>query len=138
MPWSPTVHRRLCLSSAFAAAALAGCDMLTDPATRLAYDMESAVSRLGENERATIALVHKTPSAAGQCDGAYTVQIDKVGAIIIWCYNARGETVSSHSTSYNARFTDTPRTYIVAKPAGSPLTILLQRRSGHASVTGVY
>ena len=38
----------------------------------------------------------RTPSRAGQCDGPYRVQLDKVGAMIIWCKDTAGKTVSSH------------------------------------------
>ncbi len=99
--------------------AVTGCDVVTDAATRLAY------------------VRHQTPSASGQCTGPYTVQLDKVGAIIIWCKDASGETVSSHSTSYHGRYVDTPTTHLLDKEAGSTLTIDLERRSGRAIVTDV-
>ncbi|MDP9197968.1 MAG: hypothetical protein M3O07_01970 [Pseudomonadota bacterium] len=99
--------------------AVTGCDVVTDAATRLAY------------------VRHQTPSASGQCTGPYTVQLDKVGAIIIWCKDASGETVSSHSTSYHGRYVDTPTTHLLDKEAGSTLTVDLERRSGRAIVTDV-
>ncbi len=113
---------------------LAGCNVFTDAATRLAYDLEDAASRLPAQEGARFALVHRTPSARGQCEGPYKVQLDQVGLIVIWCMNDRGETVSSHSTSYPSRFVDTARTIILAKPAGAPLTIDLERRQGRAVI----
>jgi hypothetical protein len=80
---------------------------------------------------------HRTPSASGQCTGPYTAQLDKVGAIIIWCKDASGATVSSHSTSYHGRYVDTPTTHLLDKEAGSTLIIDLERRSGRAVVTDV-
>ena len=115
----------------------AGCDGWTDAATRLAYDIEAGAGRLGRENGATHSIRHNTPSKAGECTGPYTVQVDKVGAIIIWCKDAAGRTVSSHSTSYHARFIDTPRTYILEKPAGTTLTIDIERRNGRAVVTDV-
>jgi hypothetical protein len=79
---------------------------------------------------------HRTPSASGQCTGPYTAQLDKVGATI-WCKDASGETVSSHSTSYHGRYVDTPTTHLLDKEAGSTLIIDLERRSGRAVVTDV-
>jgi hypothetical protein len=117
---------------------LAGCDIGTDVATRLAYDLKAAARQLGRDEGAKYSLVHKTPSKSGECEGRYKVQLDKVGALIIWCYDAAGTVVSSGSTSYHGRYVDTPKTWILDKPARSALTVDLERRGGRAVVTNVY
>ena len=114
-----------------------GCDVATDPATRLAYDLEAGTGRLGREAGATYTVQHKQPSKSGECIGPYKVQLDKVGALIIWCNDASGQTVSSHSTSYHARFVETPQTYIVEKSAGTALTVDLERRNDRAVVTNV-
>lgn len=114
---------------------LTGC--FTDAATRLAFDIEAGVNRLGREAGAEYSIRHKTPSKPGECTGPYTVQLDKVGALIVWCRNAAGNTVSSHSTSYHSRFADTPQTYILEKPAGSALVIDFERRGSRAVITGV-
>ncbi len=116
---------------------LTGCDVATDPATRLAYDLEAGTERLGREAGATYSVQHNQPSKSGECIGPYKVQLDKVGALIIWCDNATGNTVSSHSTSYHARFVETPQTFIVEKPAGTGLTIDLERRNDRAVITNV-
>ena len=114
-----------------------GCDVWTDAATRLAYDIEAGAGRLGRQSGAKHSIQHNTPSKAGECTGPYKVQLDKVGALIIWCKDAAGRTVSSHSTSYHARFIDTPKTYILDKPAGAALIIDIERRNGRAVVADV-
>jgi hypothetical protein len=117
---------------------LANCgDAFTDPATRIAYDIESANRHLGNSEHSTFSLQHQTPSKSGECEGPYKVQLDKVGALIIWCYDDAGNTVSSHSTSYHGRFIDTPQTYLLDKAAGETLVIELERRNGRAVVVNV-
>jgi hypothetical protein len=118
-------------------ATTAGCDVFTDAATRLAYDIEAGAGKLGREDGARYSIQHKTPSKSGECVGPYTVQFDKVGALIIWCKDAAGQTVSSHSTSYHARFVDTPKTYILDKQAGATLTIDIERRNGRAVITDV-
>lgn len=117
--------------------ALAACDALTDAATRIAYDIEAGEGRLGRGEGAKYSIEHKTPSAAGQCVGPYRLQVDKVGALVIWCRDDAGATVSSHSTTYHSRYVTTPQTWILDKPAGSTLTIDLERRGGRAVITNV-
>ena len=118
-------------------AAVAACDTATDAATRLAYDIESGAGRLGQEDGATYRIEHHTPSKSGECTGPYVVQLDKVGALIVWCNDAAGSTVSSHSTSYHAKFIDAHQTYRLEKPAGSVLAIDIERRNGRAVVTDV-
>jgi len=119
-------------------AAVEGCEAITDAATRIAYDIEAGAGRLGKEAGARYSIQHHTPSKSGECTGPYMVQIDKVGALVIWCKDESGKTVSSHSTSYHARFVDTPQTYILEKPAGSILTIDIERRGNRAIVTNAY
>jgi hypothetical protein len=118
-------------------ASLAGCGSFTDAATRMAYDLEAGVSHLGSEEGASYTVRHATPSRPGECAGPFKVQFDKVGALIIWCKDSGGGTVSSHSTTYHARFVATSQTYIVDKPAGSVLLIQIERRNGRAVITNV-
>jgi hypothetical protein len=119
----------------FSASMLAGCNYFTDAATRLAYDIEAGAGRIGRADGAKLTVEHRTPSKAGECAGNYTIQLDKVGAIIIWCKNKAGDkTESSHTTSHHRRFVDTPRTHLLEKNAGETLTIALERRNGRVVV----
>ncbi len=112
-----------------AALLLTGC--LTDAATRLGYDLQSGAARVGRAEGARHTVVHEVPSKRGECTGPYRVQFDRVGAIIVWCYDASGkDVVSSHSTSHHADRVDTAETRIVDKPAGESLSVVLERRGG--------
>lgn len=120
-----------------AIALVTSCGVATDPATRLAADLEAGADRLRMDEGATDSVHHATPSRAGQCVGPYRVQLDEVGAMIVWCYDAAGATVSSHSTSSHAPHVDTPRTFIVDKGAGEKLIVDLERRGGRATITDV-
>jgi hypothetical protein len=118
-------------------ASTGGCGVFTDAATRLAFDIEAQVARLGRSDGAKHTLYHRSPSKRGECVGPYRVQLDKVGLIVVWCKDAADRTVSSHSTSYHARFVETPQTYIVDKHAGATLTIDLERRNGRAVIADV-
>ena len=118
-------------------AALGGCGAFTDPATRIAFDIEAGAGRLSAEEGSSYAIRHTEPSKSGECTGPYKIQFDKVGALIIWCQDSDGRTISSHSTSYHARFVDTPKTLIVDKPAKSVLLITIERRNGRSVITNV-
>ncbi|HEX5127124.1 MAG TPA: hypothetical protein VFW00_10325, partial [Rhodocyclaceae bacterium] len=114
------MHRfLLCLLLPASFIMLAACGVGTDAATRLAYDIEGGANHLGDTSGSKYSIQHHTPSKSNECTGPYKVQLDKVGALIVWCMDAGGNTVSSHSTSYHARFVDTPQTYILDKPASS-------------------
>lgn len=131
---SPAAAATRALMILVAALALSGC--WTDAATRLAQDLKSGAARLGPNEGAKASLVHRVPSRAGECTGPYRVQLDRVGAIIVWCKDATGAvTVSSHSTTSHGRIVDTPETYIVDKAAGEPLMIGLERLGGRVLIS---
>jgi len=119
-------------------AAAAGREAFTDAATRIACDIEAGAGWLGREAGTQYSIQHHTSAKAGECIGPYMVRLDKVGALVIWCKDETGKTVSGHSTSYHARFVDTPQTYILEKPAGSTLTIDIERRGSRAIVTNVY
>ena len=119
------------------AASLVACGDFTDPATRLAADLEDGADRLPLRDGATDAVHHATPSHPGQCEGPYKVQLDRVGAMIVWCSDAAGNTVSSHSTTSHNRSVDSIETFIVDKGAGETLIVDLERRGGRAVITGV-
>lgn len=119
------------------AAALAACGDWTDPATRIAFDIEDGARALGAADGDEFTVYHSVPSQNDECTGPYQVQLDRVGALIVWCYDASGETVSSHSTTTHSRIVDTAGTWILDKPAAETLVIRLERRGGRAVVTGV-
>ena len=113
---------------------LTGC--FTDAATRLAYDIETAARRVGHPENSRFTLAHHTPSRKGECDNQYKVQLDKAGALIIWCQSGKnGQASSSHSTSYHSRFVATPQTRILEKNAGETLFIELERQNGKVVIS---
>lgn len=131
--------RRKSFRAALHAAILlvAGCEGLTDAATRLAADLEQGARGLGHAEGDTLRVDHATPSRAGECDGPYKVQLDRVGALIVWCYDDTGTTVSSHSTSAHARSVETARTFLVSKGSGESLRVTLMRQGRRATITDV-
>lgn len=131
--WRHLVTRTLLLLSLLL---LTGC--FTDVATRIAYDIEAAAKRVGHTENSKFTLAHHTPSMKGECNHNYKIQLDKVGALIIWCKDEKNnQTLSSHSTSYHSRFVGTSDTYILEKNAGETLFIELERRNGRVVITEV-
>jgi len=130
------VNRRLCAAAALACAGLTGC---SDGATRLAYQIEAETAALARSGASRVTLVHQPARRWGNgCAEAYKVQVDQVGALIIWCLDSRtGATTGSHSTSYHGRFVESPQTWIVEKKAGESLYIDLEKGRDKARVVAV-
>ena len=108
---------------------LSSCGVFTDAATRLASDIESAARKL-EAPGDRITLHHEMPSRPGECAGPYTVQLDKVGALVIWCRDEDGEVLSSPGTSHHRRFVQAPETYYLHKGTGEASRRLIVREGG--------
>ena len=119
-------------------ALLAGCGFLTDPATRLDFELERATRSLGSADGARYTYVHTEPSGNGRCAGAYKVQIDKVGALVVWCLDEHGKTVASGLTTHHSNYMDAARTWIIDKQAGQPLYVEFERRGGRAVIINAF
>ncbi|MBL8518073.1 MAG: hypothetical protein JNM76_14010 [Betaproteobacteria bacterium] len=121
------------------AALLTGCfGAFTDPATRLAADLKDAAALVGKDAGARHTHIHRTPSRAGECAGPYRVQIDQVGALIVWCKSeTTGETLTSHSTTSHGDTVAARETFIVDKRPSEDLTIDLARIEGKVTVVAV-
>ena len=131
----PDRLRVFCVA-ALALMLIAGCGDWTDAATRIAYDLKAGAASLGAEEGAVYVVRH-APARAGECTGPFKVQFDQVGALVIWCQDAAGNTISSHSTSYHSNYVDTAQTSILDRPAGAELSIHLERRHGRAVIVEV-
>jgi hypothetical protein len=116
---------------------LTGCGLFTDPATRLAYAIEAGVRHLGSKDGDRYAIRYKPPSELRAHGGSYSVQLDKVGALIVWYKDANGKVTASGSTSYHSRFVDTPRTFKIDKPGNAALVIEIERKGGRCVITDV-
>jgi hypothetical protein len=116
---------------------LTGCGLLNDPATRLAYAIEAGVRHLGSEEGDRYAIRYEPPSNLRAHGGSYSVQLDKVGALIVWYKDASGKVVAGGSTSYHSRFVDTPRTFKIDKPGSASLVIEIERKGGRCVITDV-
>lgn len=115
-----------------------GCSFLEDAATSLAHDIERGVRQLESGEGSTHVIVHDASKRATADARTIKVQLDEVGALIVWYMDADGEVLESGSTTYLSRFVDIPETILVDKQIESPLSIEVQRRNGRAVVARAY
>jgi len=115
---------------------VSACNLLEDPATRLAYVIESEVRHLGHAEGARYTIRYQ-PSEELSNGGSYSVQFDKVGVLIVWYMDANGKVTESATTSYYSRFVTTPRTYKVDKSGDKALQIELERIGKRAVIVDV-
>lgn len=116
---------------------LVACSLLQDPATRLASAIEAGAGHLPRQEGSRYTIRYQPPAKLSARGFSYSVQIDKVGALIVWYKDAGGKVMESGSTSYHSRFVVTPRTYKIDKPGSSVLLIDLEREQGRAVIVAV-
>jgi hypothetical protein len=123
----------------------------SDAATRLAYDIESGVDKLGQSDGARASIAHGPRSWPEGCSGAYSLRIEKGGATSLGQNNFRikdgsgglsvrcaGQGSGGWGTTYHLRFVDVPVTVEVSKNDGEAATIELQRVAGRAVLVGLH
>jgi hypothetical protein len=118
------------------------CSGCSDGATRIAYDIESAVAAFRRSDAARYSMMHVPEARPEGCDGAYTVQFTANSSLVIWCRkpDANGTAsavASSHTTTYHLRFVRIPQTFRVDKAAGEATIIELTKQDGAVVMTGV-
>ena len=108
---------------------LAAC---SDGATRLAQQIEAEVHVFEESTADKKIITHRPIRRNNNgCEGAFRLQIDRNGALIIWCIDSvSGETTASHMTTSHSRYIDSPQTWIVDKKRGESVEIELQKKPG--------
>lgn len=115
----------------------AGCGVFSNPATRIANRIEMGAEALGAKQGSAYMLMNLSPASSGECRGPYSVKLDQSGTLTVWCKDTNGKVTFSASTSAYARLVETPHTYLLNKPAGSGLTVNLERLHGRAVIVGV-
>lgn len=114
-------------------------DVLTDSATRAAYDLEKAAEAMQRSAAVTYTLVHRPKASPEGCSHAYSFQLSRQSSMLMWCKSPKGETnIASHATTYHLRYVDVPEQINLEKRAGEPITIELQETLGKPVVVRAY
>ena len=124
----------------------------TDGATRVAYDIESGVEKLGPQDGARTEISHAPKSWPEGCDGSYRLRLSKgravseglgdfhlaedSGGLAFDCASPRGYT-HGYGTTYHLRFVDVPKTLEVVKTHNETAVIEVERQAGRAVVVGL-
>jgi hypothetical protein len=137
----PTLLRHA--TAATAPLSLSGCQLLTDGATRLAYDVESASRTLRRSEAKALSLTHRPISWPGGVTGPYQVVVEESpdslasgSSILVGDLNSRNYGLWGYnwSTSYHRNFVRVPHTLRIRKPAGAPLGVRLHKNGPRIEV----
>jgi len=102
---------------------LAGCDFMTDAATRIAYDLEREAAALRRSGEATRTFTHKPKASPEGITGPYTVRL------------GRALSISKYHTSYHSNFVEVPKMLVVRKGDGEAFQIVLTRVGDSIQVT---
>ncbi len=134
--------RKLCIVAGLLSL-LSACDA----STRVAYDIESGVKKLGFNEGDYIEISHKPSSWFKGCSGRYMLVFyssigdkaqdgggDGHGALSVTCQPPEPGYVNGWATTYHLNFVYVPVTVYVKKNKGETTIIKIQRVSGKASL----
>jgi hypothetical protein len=114
------------------------CSGCSDGATRIAYDIESAVAAFRRSDASSYSMKHVPEARPEGCGGAYTVQFTADSSLVIWCRKPDGAGVaSSHTTTYHLRFVRIAQTFRIDKAAGEATIIELAKQDGAVVMTGV-
>jgi hypothetical protein len=108
----------LCLAVGFA-----GCDFMTDAATRIAYDLEREAAALRRSGETTRTFTHKPKASPEGITGPYTVRL------------GRALSISKYHTSYHSNFVEVPKALVVRKGEGEVFQIVLTRVGDSIQVT---
>jgi hypothetical protein len=141
---SPLVPTRLRhTSAATALLSLSGCHLLTDGATRLAYNVESASRTLRQSDARELAFTHRPASWPEGVTGPYEVIVKESpdslasgSSILVGDLSSRNYGLWGYnwSTSYHRNFVRVPHTLRIRKPAGTPLGVHLRKNGPHIEV----
>lgn len=114
-------------------ACFASCILLTDAATRLAYDIEREAGRLRTSGEASRTFDHRPRSSPAGCSGGSTVTLSS-GGLGVYCADgrpvppaARGH-VFSYTTTYHRRFVEVPQALTVDVGRNATVRITLRKQ----------
>ena len=98
--------------------------VMTDAATRLAFDIRDHAVELNRSDASSITFLHQPIANPEGCAAAYTITIAPRGSIGVHC-DGRG-----YGTTYHRKFTDTERALSASHSAGEATKVTLRKTAG--------
>lgn len=110
-------------------------NLISDAATRIAYDIEAETQSLSKTNSSAYTIQHKPTPWPDGCPHGYKVQFSKASALLVWCMDSpTALATSSHSTTYHLRFVDVPETFMIDKAKGEMLFIDVEKHGARPSI----
>jgi hypothetical protein len=107
---------------------LSGCNTVTDPATRLAYDLEAGADRLIKSDKNELEVEHRPRGFSDGTSGDYTILLQAVQRNRLSGTLAVGVPGGKRSgTSYHLNFMTVPKELNIRKSKGETTYILLRK-----------
>jgi|MEHZ01.5.fsa_nt_MEHZ011551425.1_2 hypothetical protein len=104
---------------------------LTDAATRLAFEIESAALRLESSNQTEMELKHKPAKFPEGVPGDYSIRLRPTKLVPHPRepdqFRSRSLAVNKYHTTYHCRFVSVPETLQIEKKAGEPTHLLLKK-----------
>jgi hypothetical protein len=137
-----SLHSARCIAAATILTLLNGCVLLTDGATRLAYDLESASRTLRRSEAQTLSFVHQPASWPDGVTGEYEVVLQESlhhpvsgGALLVG--DLRTRSYANWGTSYHLNFVRVPEPLQIRKSKGESVTVELRKNGAAIDVASL-
>jgi hypothetical protein len=111
--------------------------LLTDAATRLAYDLERQAAAIRRSGESTLTFTHNPLNSPEGVTGAYTVTFKAGPTGTGFLGFSKGQQEVWYHTSYHLRFVVVPKDLKIRKAAGEPFRVVLRKSGDTVEVTGL-
>jgi hypothetical protein len=126
---------RLTLAS-LAAIAASSCILITDAATRLAYDLEREAGRLRSSQATVRVFEHRPVGWPAGCTADFDLMIGAGSDIAVRCVDADHPPTSGvhYTTTYHRRFVKVPRALSVSRRNNANIRVTLRKQGDEVIV----
>ena len=115
---------------------LTGCFLITDRATRLAYDIEGGANKLRDSKQERLEIVHRPWLMPDGINGPYEILLQyslknpmEGGTLVAAALGEDGTWAKGEisTTSYHLNFVRVPQELVIRKPKGASTVVVLHK-----------
>ena len=129
--------RLMCAS--LAATAASSCILMTDAATRLAYDLEREAAKLRSSQATVRVFEHRPVGWPAGCEADFDLMLGAGSDIAVRCLDAGHPPTSGvhYTTTYHLRFVKVPRALSVSRLTNASIRVTLRKEGDEIVVNAI-